>query len=149
MKLFKPIALFSVILLICSALINVEVLTSENSISLGIDSSEWIAPAEADELKNPIVSGEEVLSEGMLIYKKNCRSCHGRSGNGQGVGAEDCKVPVPDFTKGPSTKQSDGSMFWKIQTGRNDMAAYKGELDDEEIWKVIILLRTFSQTTEE
>ncbi len=113
------------------------------------DTSKWVAPAEADGLINPIDVNEETLAEGSTIYKINCRSCHGRKGDGTGVEAADLSTPSTDFTIPASVEQSDGSMFWKISEGRNDMLPLKKDLSEEEIWMVINYIKTFSQPSEE
>jgi len=113
-------------------------------ISMEQDTSIWLAPTEADNVKNTITSNEESINEGMLIYKKHCRSCHGKKGDGLGLGAEDCNTKPTDFSQPTFTGQSDGAIYWKMNEGRNDMESYKGELEEEEIWKVILYIRTFA-----
>lgn len=107
------------------------------------DTTKWIAPLEADRLQNPISASEEATIEGGLVYKKYCRSCHGRDGDGKGVEAATLKTTVNDFTNPLFLEQSDGSMFWKISEGRNDMQSFKDILSEEEIWKVILYVKTF------
>lgn len=117
------------------------------------DASKWLVPASADSLINPGEIDEETLAEGMLIYKRNCRSCHGRKGNGKGVEAADLSTVVTDFTKPDFLKQSDGAIFWKIAEGRemekkegqkkNDMEGFKKDLDEEEIWLLVNYIKTF------
>jgi len=105
----------------------------------------WVAPAEADAIKNPLEPTEESIAAGLLVYKKSCRSCHGKDGNGKGVGAADTKVPPSDFTNVDFAKQTDGAIHWKIIMGKDDMKSYKGELDEDELWNVINYIRTFSK----
>ena len=62
------------------------------------DTSKWVAPAEADNLINPVEVNEETQADGKMIYRVNCRSCHGRLGDGQGVEAADLNTKVNDFT---------------------------------------------------
>lgn len=119
------------------------------------DILKWIAPVEADELKNPIEVNDETLSDGSTIYKINCRSCHGRKGDGQGVEAADLSTIVTDFTNSDFLNQSDGAIFWKIAEGRikeeknaqggDDMEAFKDDLDEEEIWLLVNYIKTFSK----
>ncbi|HBH83725.1 MAG: hypothetical protein A2X05_01660 [Bacteroidetes bacterium GWE2_41_25] len=113
------------------------------------DTSKWVAPAEADNLKNPIDVNEKTLTEGSTIYKINCRSCHGRLGDGKGVEAADLSTLSTNFTDPSFVKQSDGSMFWKISHGRNDMKPMNVVLSEKEIWTVINFIKTFSQPSKE
>ena len=114
-----------------------------------IDTSKWEAPASANSLVNPIPVNDETLAEGALVYKKTCRSCHGRNGDGKGVEAADLSTIVTDFTNPEVFEQSAGSLFWKTVEGRNDMKPLKEELSEEEIWMVINYIITFSQPSEE
>ena len=129
--------------------IKVERIISFFKIAQDIDTSKWVAPASADDMLNPIPVNEETIAEGKLVYRKACRSCHGRNGDGQGVEAPDLSTSSTDFTDPTSVEQSDGSMFWKISEGRNDMLPLKKDLYEEEIWSVINYIRTFSQFFEE
>lgn len=109
------------------------------------DTTKWVAPETAAAVKNPIASSEGVVTEGTVVYKKNCRSCHGKDGDGQGAEAADLKTKVTDFRNPDFAIQSDGSMFWKIQKGRGDMTAFEKDLTENDIWNVIHYIRTFSQ----
>ncbi len=119
------------------------------------DTSKWMAPAEADNLINPVDVNEETLTEGKMIYRVNCRSCHGRLGDGQGVEAADLNTKVNDFTNSDFLRQTDGAIFWKISEGRimknknsqgkDDMEAFKDDLEEEEIWLLVNYVKTFSK----
>jgi len=124
--------------------------TNENIIAplAGPDTSLWVAPAETADLVNPMAGDEDAIADGMMVYKRNCRSCHGKLGNGAGVGASDLTTPAADFTSPEFWKQSEGSIFWKIENGRNDMTSFKGELDEDEIWQVITYLEATFKTQE-
>ncbi len=169
MKQLKNIILFSALVVVClgfkptkspnqSIFGNIEkeyrLSKSFNFYSQEKDTSKWVAPAEADNLKNPIDVNEETLTEGSNIYKINCRSCHGRKGDGTGVEAADLNSIVTDFTNSDFLKQTDGAIFWKIAEGRimkeknaqgkDDMEAFKDDLEEEEIWLLVNYIKTFS-----
>ncbi|MDH3246620.1 MAG: c-type cytochrome [Saprospiraceae bacterium] len=116
---------------------------------LGRDTTKWIAPDSANALVNPIEADEESLLEGKAAYRKHCRSCHGRLGDGKGTGAVDLTTEVTNFTNPEFLEQSDGSMFWKIGEGRNDMEAYKKKMTEEEIWLTVIYIKTFASPANE
>lgn len=113
------------------------------------DSTNWVAPASAEDLVNPNEVNDEIIAEGLIVYKRNCRSCHGRKGDGQGMEAAELMTPATDFTNVSFVDQSDGSMYWKIAEGRDEMEAFKSVLDEDEIWAVVVYIKTFSQPTEE
>jgi mono/diheme cytochrome c family protein len=85
------------------------------------DSIKWAAPASANKLINSYEANDENIEIGKSIYRKHCRSCHGKTGDGQGVGAADLLTTVTNFTNPALVEQTDGSMFWKISEGRNDI----------------------------
>lgn len=110
------------------------------------DAPKWVAPASANDLVNPYEMNDKNISAGLLIYKKNCRSCHGRKGDGHGAGA--IGMSPGDFTNPSFVNQSEGSMFWKISEGRTDMDPYNKMLEEEQIWLVVMFIKTFVQESE-
>ena len=113
------------------------------------DSIKWVAPDSANDLINTYETHDENIAKGLPIYKKLCRSCHGRNGDGQGVEAEDLETVTTDFTNSSFVEQTDGSMFWKISEGRDDMESFKERLNEEEIWLVILYIKSFSVVSKE
>ncbi|WP_368856044.1 c-type cytochrome, partial [Enterobacter hormaechei] len=49
---------------------------------------EWKAPASADSKKNPLTSDAGTLTAGKEVYVKECQSCHGKKGKGDGPSAK-------------------------------------------------------------
>ena len=109
-----------------------------------VQDTNWVVPEAANALVNPMEVDEFALLEATDIYKQHCRSCHGRLGDGKGAGAAEVSTPVTDFTLAEFHEQSDGSMFWKISEGRNDMKPFKGKLSEEEIWLTVIFIKDFA-----
>ncbi len=105
-------------------------------------STEWIAPAAAGMVKNPVVSNEQSITAGKVIYTKNCYDCHGKKGKGDGPKSGDLDKSPKDFTKEQFQKQTDGTIFWKITEGRKPMASFKKDLTEEQRWQVINYVRT-------
>ena len=111
---------------------------------MAMDTTIWVAPDAANELKNPIEADEESLLDGKMIYTKHCRSCHGKLGDGMGSGGKELEPKPTDFTNPDFLKQTDGSMFWKIYEGRSDMKTYKAKLSEEDNWLVVNYIKTFA-----
>jgi mono/diheme cytochrome c family protein len=103
---------------------------------------EWKAPASADAKKNPLTSDAIVLADGKKVYAKECQSCHGKKGKGDGPSAKDLDIPAGDFTKAVTQQQSDGALFWKISEGRKPMPSFKKKLNETQIWQSVIYMRT-------
>jgi len=108
------------------------------------DSTKWVAPDSVNNLVNPIEMNEELLLDAKMIYNKNCRSCHGKLGDGTGSGGKELETRPTDFTNAEFIKQTDGSMFWKISEGKDEMKTYKEKLSEEDIWLVVNYIKKFA-----
>ncbi len=98
----------------------------------------WEAPAEYQNMKNPYANFDDDERIGRILYSKYCKACHGSKGKGDGSKAKLVDTPVADFTSAAFKNQTDGSMFYKAYTGRNDMPSFERIIPDEEdLWMVI------------
>ncbi len=105
----------------------------------------WVVPANFKSMKNPVAQSEASAKAGMALFTKNCSSCHGKTGLGDGVKARTLKDSPGDFTKPAFQSQADGELLYKTKTGRGDMPKYEGKLADEDIWNIINYLRTLKK----
>jgi len=110
------------------------------------------APDEFLKLENPLRPNSENLIAGESLFHTDaqptaCKVCHGLVGNGMGMMAPGLNPPPRNFTCAETMDQiSDGQMFWVIKNGLSGtgMLAYKN-LKDENIWQIILYLRTLAQ----
>lgn len=72
---------------------------------------------------------------GKVIYGKYCQGCHGSSGLGGIAGA-------PNFQRGQRLMKPDASLFITIDTGKNAMPAFRGVLENDEIYDAITYIRS-------
>jgi mono/diheme cytochrome c family protein len=98
---------------------------------------EWKAPARASRKKNPIAADEKSLARGQAVYAKECLSCHGETGKGDGTAAVDLNPKPRDLRTPKIWEQSDGSLFWKLTEGRKPMPSYEKSVSEEDRWNVI------------
>lgn len=105
---------------------------------------EWTAPARAAKKKNPIAPEAGSLEKGKAVYVKECASCHGDGGKGDGSAVKDLEKKPYDLTLAKTLDQSDGALFWKITEGNKPMASYEKTLSEEDRWNVINYLRTLA-----
>jgi mono/diheme cytochrome c family protein len=105
----------------------------------------WTVPANFKTMKNPVAKGDVSNKAGMEIYTKNCASCHGKTGLGDGVKARALKDFPGDFSKADFQNQTDGDHFFKTKNGRGEMPKYAGKLSDDDIWNVVNYMRTFKK----
>lgn len=107
-------------------------------------SNEWVAPSRAAKKKNPIAANAGSIEKGKAVYVKECASCHGDSGKGDGSAVKDLEKKPNDLTLAKTLDQSDGALFWKITEGNKPMASYEKTLSEEDRWNVINYVRTLA-----
>ena len=91
---------------------------------------------------------EEKLKKKYVHYpfeQKECESCHGKKGKGDGPKAAEYDKATPDMTKEKLQNQTDGEMFWKITEGKKPMPSSKKTLTEEQRWQVINYVRTLKK----
>lgn len=104
----------------------------------------WKVPTSASERKNPLPPGSRSVTAGRVVYQRECASCHGEGGKGDGKDGRELDPPPSDLSNPAVAGQSDGALFWKITTGRRPMPSFRKGLSDEERWQVVHFLRTLS-----
>jgi mono/diheme cytochrome c family protein len=105
----------------------------------------WPVPAEFKSKANPVKSSATAIADGKEVYDAKCASCHGKKGLGDGPKAKTLDTPSGDFTTAAFQGETDGELFWKTKTGREDMPSYKAKLTDEEIWSSVVYVRTLKK----
>jgi mono/diheme cytochrome c family protein len=105
----------------------------------------WVVPANFKSMKNPVAQGDASTKAGMALFAKNCASCHGKTALGDGVKARALKTFPGDFTKPAFQNLTDGEIFYKTKTGRDEMPKYEGKMTDDEIWNTVNYLRTLKK----
>jgi mono/diheme cytochrome c family protein len=115
------------------------------SITLLAQPKPWVVPASFKAMKNPVAVSDASKKAGQTLYTKNCASCHGKTGLGDGVKARSLKDFPGDFSKADFQSQSDGDLFYKTKSGRAEMPKYDGKLTDDDIWNTVVCMRTFKK----
>ena len=105
----------------------------------------WKAPASADQKKNTVPSNEQTLAAGKILYNKECASCHGKKGKGDGPAAIALSKPAGDLSSVQAQAQSDGAHFWKITEGKAPMPTFKKKFTEEQVWQIVNYIRTFTK----
>ena len=109
--------------------------------------STWTAPPAANQKTNSVTADVTNILAGKNLYVKECSSCHGKYGKGDGPAAAALGKPVGDLSSAKSQAQTDGSYFWKIQTGRPPMPAFQKRLNETQIWQLVNYMRTLKATS--
>ncbi len=120
-------------------------------------------PREFAEAENPFghLTGEEresVVREGVVLYQKNCRPCHGTNADGNGPLARGQRLrPVNFSDPGTIATVVESYPFWRIQKGglglpdmatpwHSAMPPWGEELEDDDIWRIIMAEYAISGT---
>src|SRR5689334_11800220 len=118
-------------------------------INAGAPASVRQGNAEAKKIKNPIPSDAASIEEGRKIYGRNCASCHGPGGKGDGSMALGGSTPADLTDDKWDHGSSDGEIFVVIRDGVSaDMEGYKDRLSEKQIWQVINYIRSLGPKPE-
>lgn len=105
----------------------------------------WKAPKRAKKKKNPVPATKASIKEGEALYKKECLSCHGKHGEGDGPAVAGLDVSPADLTDPKMHEQTDGELYWKIKVGRTPMPSSRGRLKPMQRWHLVNFLRTLEK----
>lgn len=114
----------------------------------GMDYGEhWMAPPEATARRNPVPPDSASIARGNKIFQANCASCHGKSGQGDGPAGAPLNPKPPDL-KTMAGHHPDGDLAWKIANGRGAMPAWKGVLEEKQIWDLVNYMKSLDSGKE-
>ena len=106
----------------------------------------WVVPDKNAKMANPVKANSESISAGKSLWNMHCSSCHGKAGLGDGNKAAQLKTQPDDLSKGAFQSQSDGTIFYKISEGRDDMPSFKKKIPDaEDIWNLVNYVRSLKK----
>ncbi|WP_144913922.1 c-type cytochrome [Mucilaginibacter frigoritolerans] len=106
----------------------------------------WPVPDKNAKMANPVKSSAESINNGKALWNLHCASCHGKKGLGDGSKAAQLKTTPQDMTVAAFQSQSDGSVYYKISEGRDDMPSFKKKIPDaEDIWSLVNYIRTLKK----
>lgn len=96
-------------------------------------------------IKNPfdtIKISEKEMEETGRLYNINCGICHGAKGDGNGPLGTTGKIGgIANLTLPAYKDMADGTMFYSITYGKNNMGSYASQLDRKQRWMVIKYVR--------
>ena len=102
---------------------------------------------------NPPTATPEVLANGAAIYAKQCASCHGTTGRGDGASSytlrdwQEAEIRPRDFTSGTFRAGNSASdLFIRMRSGLNGtpMPAAVSE-SDADVWAVVLHTMSLKQ----
>ena len=103
-------------------------------------------PADVAKMLNPVKPTAESQAHAKKMYGYDCAMCHGVDGKGKGELAVELKLNIVDFTSPEAMKAyTDGEMFYVIQNGKNKMPAEGDRAKAEDLWNMVIYVRSFAK----
>ena len=138
MRTIKKVIISSLVVFASVSILNMNVSAQEQA-------KPWDVPANYKSMKNPVAKGDASNKAGKTLYDKNCASCHGKTGLGDGVKARALKTAAGDFSIAAYQDQTDGEHFYKSKFGRDEMPKYEGKLSDDDLWNTVNYMRTFKK----
>lgn len=110
-------------------------------------SSALRVPEEEARKANPLAATEQNLESGRIAYNNECTKCHGLAGFGDGEAAKSLKPRPTDLHEEHVQLLPDGALFYVIKHGieGTQMPGVQGRMGDEQIWQVVLFVRTFDR----
>jgi Cytochrome c, mono- and diheme variants len=102
----------------------------------------WSAPAAEAQKKNPVAATESALAAGRKIYSKTCVMCHGKTGDADGPAVIELNIHPAKLSDPNLATESDGSLFWKITTGKKPMPTFGKRFSETDRWNLVNYIRT-------
>ncbi|HTQ73819.1 MAG TPA: cytochrome c [Burkholderiales bacterium] len=109
------------------------------------------APEPVYSQPNPLAADQAAVATGRRLYEKeadpSCQMCHGIKGDGLGpLSAQFDPRPRNFRCRQTVNGIPDGQLFWIVRNGSpgTSMPAF-GSLRDEQIWQIVLYLRTLAQ----
>lgn len=103
----------------------------------------WPVPDAWKNKVNPIKGDAASIDKGKALWSQHCKSCHGTKGKGDGPKASQLDTEPGDFTKASFQSQTDGAIYYKTHTGRDDMPSYKTKIPEvNDHWALVNFMRT-------
>ncbi len=113
-----------------------------SSTLVAMSAQQWLAPAVEAQKKKPIAPTQQSIAAGQKIYSKTCAMCHGKTGDADGPAVIELNIHPAKLSDPSLATESDGSLFWKITTGKKPMPAYGKRLSETDRWHLVNYIRT-------
>lgn len=104
-------------------------------------------PAQYRGKANPLIATKNLIGEGKNLYADNCSACHGTRGMGDGEAGK-ALSPSPALLAYmiQMPMSVDEYLLWTISEGgkqfKTAMPAFKDTLTQDQIWKIILYMRS-------
>jgi len=103
----------------------------------------WTIPAKYKSMKSTVKAGDaSIATVGKDLYMKDCKSCHGAKGLGDGAKAATLKTIVPSFADQKFKAQGAGDVYYQAIVGRDEMPNFEKKITDEaDRWALVAYIK--------
>jgi mono/diheme cytochrome c family protein len=104
----------------------------------------WTIPAKYKSMKSTVKAGDaSIATVGKDLYMKNCKSCHGAKGLGDGTKSASLKTLVPSFADAKFKGQGAGDVYYMSFVGRDEMPNFEKKVTDEaDRWALVAYIKS-------
>ena len=99
--------------------------------------------------KNPVSATAANLDKGKQLFLKDCASCHGNEGQGDGVAGTSLNPPPRNFSTDSFKLGHDDWMLMRtVMEGSpgTGMVGWQGRMTDQEAWTVVNYVKTLRKS---
>jgi mono/diheme cytochrome c family protein len=103
----------------------------------------WTIPDKYNKMKSTVKAGDpSIATVGKDLYLKNCKSCHGAKGLGDGPKSASLKTLIPSFANAKFKAQPAGDVYFQAIVGRNEMPNFEKKITDEaDRWALVAYIK--------
>ena len=107
----------------------------------------WPVPDKDKSVKAAVkLTDASVIANGKDLWAKNCKSCHGAKGLGDGPKAASLKTSPGDFTTAEFQGYTEGELFFRLNKGRDEMPAYEKKMPEaSDRWALVAYMKTLKK----
>jgi len=104
----------------------------------------WTIPAKYKSRKSTVKAGDaSIATVGKDLYMKNCKSCHGAKGLGDGPKSASLKTLIPSFADPKFKAAAVGDVYFQSFVGRDEMPNFEKKITDEaDRWAVVAYIKS-------
>lgn len=95
------------------------------------------------ELKNPLETNVEFITQGKVLFNIFCLNCHGKNGDGNGFLFTSKKFPIKpaSLINKKTINRPDGEIYHVITVGGAAMGSHASQIKPVDRWKIILYIR--------
>lgn len=99
-----------------------------------------------EELSNPLDADDpNIVERGRFVFNNFCISCHGPSGQGDGLVAQRGFPPPPSLLAENAVQMKEGTLFHALTYGKGNMPSHRSQLSRLDRWAVITFVKQFQR----